>query len=42
MRNDEIRRRCGLHRSLSDRGEAVFLGWFRHIERMKGERLVKR
>ena len=39
--NEEIRRRCGLQRSLSKRGEAAVLRWFGHIERMKEERLAK-
>ena len=34
--------RCGLQRSLSERGEAAVLRWFGHIERMEGERLVKK
>ena len=33
VRNKEIRRKCGLQRSLSERGQAGF----GHIERMKGE-----
>ena len=37
MRNDEIKRRCGLQKSLSERGEAAVLRWFGHIERMEGE-----
>ena len=42
MRNEEIRRRCGLQRSLSERREAAVLRWFGHVERMEGERLVKK
>ena len=42
MRNEEIRRMCGLKRSLSERGEAAVLRWFGHVERMEGERLVKK
>ena len=42
MRNEEIRRRCGLQRSLNERGEAAVLRWFGHIERMEGERLVNK
>ena len=42
VRNEEIRRRCGLQRSLSERGEASVLRWFGHVERMEGERLVKK
>ena len=42
VRNEEIRRRCGLQRSLSERGEAAVLQWFGHVERMEGERLVKK
>ena len=41
-RNEEIRRRCGLQRSLSERGEAAVLRSFGHVERMEGERLVKK
>ena len=39
VRNEEIRRRCGLQRSLSERGKQQ---WFGHVERMKGERLMKK
>ena len=42
VRNEEIRRRCGLQRSLSKRGKAAVLRWFGHVERMEGERLVKK
>ena len=42
VRNEEIRRRCGLQRSLSERGEAAVLRWFGHVERMEGERLMKK
>ena len=42
MGNEEIRRRCGFQRSLSEREEAAVLRWFGHIERMEGERLVKK
>ena len=42
VRNEEIRRRCGLQRNLSERGDAALLRWFGHIERMEGERLVKK
>ena len=38
VRNEEIRRRCGLQISLSERGEAAVLPWFEHVERMEGER----
>ena len=30
VRNKEIRRRCGLKKSLSERGEAAVLWWFEH------------
>ena len=33
---------AGLQRSLIERGEAAVLRWFRHIERMEGERLAKK
>ena len=42
VKNEEIRRRCWLQRSLSGRGEAAVLRWFGHVERMEGERLVKK
>ena len=42
VRNEEIRRRYGLQRSLSERGEAAVLRWFGHVERMEGERLMKK
>ena len=42
VRNKEIRRRCGLQRNFGERGEAAVLRWFRHVERMEGERLVKK
>ena len=34
VRNEEIRRKCGLQKSLSEREEAAVLRWFGHIERM--------
>ena len=40
--NKEIMKRCGLQRSLSERGEAAVRRWFRHIERTKGEGLKKK
>ena len=42
VRNEEIRRRCGLQKSLSERREAAVLRLFEHVERMEGERLVKK
>ena len=42
MRYEEIRRRCGLQRNLSERGEAAVLRWFKHTKRIEGERLVKK
>ena len=42
VRNEEIRRRCRLQRSLSERGEAAVLRWLEHVKTMKGERLVKK
>ena len=42
VRDEQIRRRCGLQRSLSERGEAAALRWVGHIERMEEERLVKK
>ena len=37
VRNEEIRRRYGLQRSLSEKGKAAVLQWFGHVERMEGE-----
>ena len=37
VRNEKISR-CGLQRSLSERGEAAVLQWFEHIERIEEER----
>ena len=34
--NEEIRRRCGLQRSLSERGKAAVLRWFGHVEEWRG------
>ena len=42
VRNEEIRRRCGLQRSLSEREEAAVLQWFGHIEKMEREKLAKK
>ena len=42
VRNEEIRWRCGLQRSLSESGRAAILWWFGHVERMEEERLVKK
>ena len=42
VRNEVIRRRCGLQRSLSEKEEEAALRWFGHVERMEGERLVKK
>ena len=42
VRNEEIRRRFGLQKSLSERGEATVLRWFGYIERMEEERYVKK
>ena len=39
VKNEEIRRRCGLQRNLSEKGEAAVLRRFGHVERMEGERL---
>ena len=39
---DEEIRRCGLQRSLNERGEAAVLRWFGHVKRMEEERLVKK
>ena len=37
VRNKKIWRRCGLQRSLSERGEAAVLRWFGHIECVSGK-----
>ncbi|KAK7882210.1 hypothetical protein WMY93_028384 [Mugilogobius chulae] len=42
VRNEEVRRRTGVVRELADRAERKALGWFGHVERMEGERLVKK
>ena len=42
VRNEDIRRRCRLQRSLRERGKAAVLRRFGHVERMEGERLVKK
>ena len=42
VRNEVIRRKCGLQRSLSEREEAVVLRWLELVERMEGERLVEK
>jgi len=42
VRNEEVRRRAGVDRSLSERVDQKVLRWFGHMERMEGERLVKR
>ena len=34
VRNEEIRRKCGLQRNLNERWKAADLRWFGHIERM--------
>ena len=42
VRNEEVRRRVGVKRSLSERAEERSLSWFGHLERMSDERLTKR
>ena len=42
VRNEEVRRRTGVVRELADRAEQGVLRWFGHMERMDGERLVKK
>ena len=42
IKNEEIRRKSRLQKSLSERRKAAVQRWFEHIERMEGERLVKK
>ena len=41
VRNEEIRRRCQMEVSISERVEQNVLRWFGHMERMPEERVVK-
>ena len=42
VRNEEVRRRVGVDRSLADRVDQRVLRWYGHMERMNEERLTKR
>ena len=42
VRNEEVRRKTGVGRKLSDRLDQKVLGWYGHMERMNEERLTKR
>ena len=42
IRNEEIRNRCGVKKSLSVRGEESICRWYGHLERMSDERLTKK
>jgi len=42
IRNEEIRRRCGIGRGVLERAEERMLKWFGHMERMGRDRVVRR
>ena len=42
LRNEEVRRRAGVERKLSERVDQRVLGWYGHMVRMNDERLTKR
>ena len=42
IRNTEIRRRTGVTRDLAGRADQSMLRWFGHVERMEGDKLVKK
>ena len=42
VRNEEVRRRAGVDKSMSDRVDQRVLRWYGHMERMGEERLVKK
>jgi len=42
VRNEEIKRRCGVKRGVLERADERLLKWFGHMERMEGDRLVRR
>jgi hypothetical protein len=42
IRKEEIRRRCGVDKTLSVSGEESVWRWFGHIERMEDARLTKK
>ena len=41
VQNEEVRRRVGVDRSMSDKVDERVLSWFGHVARMSGERLTK-
>ena len=42
VRNERVRERCGIKVRLLERANRGVLRWFGHVERMSGERLVKK
>jgi len=42
VRNEEIKRRCGVKRGVLERADERMLKWFGHMERMARDRLVRR
>ena len=42
VRNDTVRERTGMRKNLATRVDSNVLRWFGHVERMDGERLLKR
>ncbi|TOF71980.1 hypothetical protein CGJ15_27705, partial [Vibrio parahaemolyticus] len=40
IRSVEIRRRCGVNKSISQRAEEGLLRWFGHLERMDQSRMT--
>ena len=42
LRNEEVRRRTGVLRELSQRAEQKGLQWFGHMERMNDDRMTKK
>ena len=42
IRNEEVRRRVGIEKDLAARVDMNVLRWYGHVERMDGERMVKR
>ncbi len=42
VRNEEVRRRTGVVKELTERAQQGVLRWFGHVERIEEERLVKK
>ena len=42
VRNEEVRRRTGMERKLSERVDQRVLSWYGHVVRMDEERLTER